>query len=57
MECLALLNRARVLRVSGAPPTEVETDLAAALALTRETGALAYEQEIEAENIRLWQGR
>ncbi len=49
-ESLALLTRARVRQATGAATGEVEADLAAALVLARETGATAYEREIEAEN-------
>jgi adenylate cyclase len=48
VECLALLTRAGVRRALGADPPTVEADLAAALHLARQTGATAYEQEIEA---------
>ncbi|MGH9041538.1 MAG: hypothetical protein ACRDZ3_15055 [Acidimicrobiia bacterium] len=40
-EALALLTRARVRRATGAPPGEVDADLAAALDLARVTGATA----------------
>lgn len=53
VESLALLTRARVRRATGKPPRDVEADLAAALTLARETGATAYEREIEAERLAL----
>jgi hypothetical protein len=49
LECAALLARARINRATGGPAAEVAADLAAALTLARQTGATAYEAEIEAE--------
>jgi adenylate cyclase len=49
VECLARLTRARILRATGATPEEIQSDLASALILARETGATAYQDEIEAE--------
>jgi len=49
VESLALLTRARVRQTTGMPVGDVEADLAAALILARETGATAYEREIQAE--------
>ena len=49
VECLALLTRARILEATGGGTDDVEADLLAALTLARETGATAYEAEIEAD--------
>ena len=43
VECFALLTRAHVGRVTGAPDKAVEDDLHATLALIEETGARSYE--------------
>ena len=56
IECLALLTRARITRATDGGADEVAADLAAALALARETGATAYEGEIEAERAEVPSG-
>ena len=48
MDCVALLSRARITRAIGGRATDVVADLAAALAVAREIGAIAFEAEIEA---------
>jgi adenylate cyclase len=53
LECLALVTRAHVLRVAGAPDPVVHDDLVAALALVQETGAVTYEPLIGEESARL----
>jgi hypothetical protein len=57
VECLALLTRARILKSTGAVTDDVEADLLAALTLARDTGATAYEAEIEAERASLSKGQ
>jgi hypothetical protein len=52
-ECLALLTRGRVGRSSGATTDAVGADLAAALTLAAEVGALTYEPFIWEELGRL----
>jgi adenylate cyclase len=47
VECLALLTRARIQKATAG--ANAEADLLAALTLARETGATAYEAEIEAD--------
>jgi hypothetical protein len=49
IECLALLNRARVARATGGTSADVDADLTAALAHARELGASLWEAEIQAE--------
>jgi tetratricopeptide (TPR) repeat protein len=49
VECFALLTRARIRRAIASVPTAITADLETALALARQTGAAAYETEIEAE--------
>jgi class 3 adenylate cyclase/tetratricopeptide (TPR) repeat protein len=57
VECLALLTRARILKFTGAVTDDVEADLLAALTLARETGATAYEAEIQADRASLSGGQ
>jgi len=49
VECLALLTRARIFRATGGTAEQVESDLASSLVLARDTGATAYQDQIEAE--------
>ncbi len=53
LECPALLTRAYVSRETGAPDSAVHDDLAAALALAGETGAVSYEPFIAEARARL----
>ena len=53
VECLALLTRAQVHRVTGGDPDAVRADVETALSLVIETGALTYEPLIREEIGRL----
>jgi class 3 adenylate cyclase/tetratricopeptide (TPR) repeat protein len=56
VECVALLTRAQVWRATGGEHDVVVGDLHAAIALVKETGALAYEPVIHEELGRLNHG-